>query len=298
MKHLDPDVAEIARSGDTERIKYLNKEDAIWITYPHAKECLDLMFETVNEDANVAIKRIAIVAHTGNGKSYLITHFQNVMARKYEAEPPDSLLPIIRIQHPSTSSEGRLFNKILKATRTPFRESESAARKEVQVHGALEKLKTKLIILDDAHDAATGSKDSQKHYLAVLRNLMESTKVSFVLAGTEKILPFLNVDEQIRRRVDICALPRWMADRTFRILLNSFERKLPLREPSNLSDLRLAELICHLSDGLIQQVSKLLRAASIHAIKTGVERIDFKVIEKCNWTPLRDKIEEVANRMK
>ncbi len=296
MNHLDPKTAEIAQMSNSDRIRHLKNN--FWIMYPRAKVILSKMMEQLEESDPSSPQRIAIIGHTGNGKTYLINHFLNLAERKYRDLNPNESLPILRIQHPASPNEGRLYNTILSTSATPYRESETAARKQSQVIRVIERLKIKLIIMDDAHDANNGSKDSQKQYLAVLRNLMETTRISFVLAGTEKLLPLLDYDEQMRRRVDLYELPRWVTDKTFRTLLNSFELKIPLRKPSHLSELKTAEYICNMCDGLIDPLWKLLTAATIHAINTGHERIDYRMIEECGWALPRDKMIEVGKRLR
>ncbi len=52
-----------------------------------------------------------------------------------------------------------------------------------------------------------------------------------------------------------------------------------MRAPSNLTDPELASQIIARSDGLIGAMTKLLRQAAVHAVRTGHERIDRAMID-------------------
>ena len=79
-------------------------------------------------------------------------------------------------------------------------------------------------------------------------------------------------------------LPRWELDELFLRLLMSFERMLPLKEASNLHEMTLATRLMSLSEGYIGELSQLLSAAAVHAIQSGREKIDGKVLDEIRWT--------------
>jgi hypothetical protein len=84
-------------------------------------------------------------------------------------------------------------------------------------------------------------------------------------------------------------LPRWEFGDEYLRLLASFERLLPLREPSDLTDEVLAFKLLSLIDGKIGELSALLSLAAIKAIETGRERIDAKVIGQTGWRAPEDR---------
>jgi hypothetical protein len=74
-------------------------------------------------------------------------------------------------------------------------------------------------------------------------------------------------------RFEPVALPRWEMNRDFQMLLASFERILPLRQPSLLAEPALATKLLALSEGTIGELFALLAAAIVRAIRSGAERI-------------------------
>jgi hypothetical protein len=78
--------------------------------------------------------------------------------------------------------------------------------------------------------------------------------------------------------------------------LTSFERILPLREPSHLAELSMATLLRSWTEGTIGELSSLLRKAAIAAIETGEERITENILKRVDWMPpsARRNVNEVA----
>ena len=84
-------------------------------------------------------------------------------------------------------------------------------------------------------------------------------------------------------RFEPVALPRWEMNRDFQMLLASFERILPLRQPSLLAEPALATKLLALSEGTIGELFALLVAATVRAIRSGAERIDEGVLGSIDW---------------
>jgi hypothetical protein len=95
----------------------------------------------------------------------------------------------------------------------------------------------------------------------------------------------IQTDPQMANRFEPVALPRWEMNRDFQMLLASFERILPLQQPSRLAEPALAARLLALSEGTIGELSSLLVVAAAQAIRSGAERIDEDVLIKTGWTP-------------
>ncbi len=296
MGYLHPETAALLDRSDNDRIAHI-RDKKIWVNYPRVQEISEHLKLSAKSAEVQRPMRLAIVGHTGSGKSHLVEHFFKSEENRHKAQMPDDYFPIVLIQQPPEPRESRLYESILEAVRVPFRASDNTQRKLRQVMSIFKTLGIRLLIIDDIHDALKGSLLAQRQYLAVLRYLLEVTKISLVVAGTEPALQFLDHDEQIRRRFEFFDLPRFQSNNQFRSLLKSFELRLPLKHPSNLSDPELANLICISSDGLVGSVAKMLEKATIYAIKSGIEKIDRNVIERCGWVPLSEKTRAVGAKL-
>ena len=69
-------------------------------------------------------------------------------------------------------------------------------------------------------------------------------------------------------------------------LLASFERVLPLRQPSQLVAEPLARKLLALSEGNLGALVTLLTSAAIFAVRTGGEQINDHVLAALGWVPL------------
>src|ERR1700682_3863472 len=78
-------------------------------------------------------------------------------------------------------------------------------------------------------------------------------------------------------------LQRWTDGEELRRLLESFECRLPLREPSKLQAPASARRIYELTEGYIGEIAQLLMRAAVKAIVTKKERIDRKILDNLNW---------------
>src|SRR5215831_3876788 len=101
--------------------------------------------------------------------------------------------------------------------------------------------------------------------------------------GTIDALRAIQTDPQMVNRFEPVALPRWEMNRDFQMLLASFERILPLRQPSLLAEPALATKLLTLSEGTIGELFALLVAATVRAIRSGAERIDEGVLGSIDW---------------
>lgn len=120
-----------------------------------------------------------------------------------------------------------------------------------------------------------------------LKNLMDSTRKPIVLVGMPHSHNILDADgnEQLRRRFSMRVQLdsfNWVdaEDRgDFRKFLQIVDEKLPLNEPSNLSDTNMAYQIYLASEGVVSKVMKLIRRATVMALDLSRERLDLDLLD-------------------
>ena len=147
----------------------------------------------------------------------------------------------------------------------------------------LKQIGLRLLIIDEVHNVITGPVNKQRQFLNVLKYLGNDLQIPLVGLGTKEALRAIQADPQLANRFEPVALRRWQLDQEFQMLLASFERALPLREPSRLADEHLARQLLMLSEGSLGELSTLLTIAAIYAIQSGAERIDETVLATLDW---------------
>jgi len=85
--------------------------------------------------------------------------------------------------------------------------------------------------------------------------------------ATREIAYVLRQDEQLANRLEPYVLPRWrVEDPDYLRLLATFERYLPLRKRSALTEPDIAARILAMADGLIGGIAGVLRRAAARAV--------------------------------
>jgi hypothetical protein len=139
--------------------------------------------------------------------------------------------------------------------------------------------------VDEIHHILAGHISRQRQFLYVLKYLGNELRIPLVGVGTIDAARAIQTDEQLVNRFRPVALRRWQMNRDWQMLLASFERILPLRNPSRLADISLATTLLAWSEGTIGELASLLRAAATVAVETGEERITEKLIKGLDWLP-------------
>ena len=135
---------------------------------------------------------------------------------------------------------------ILDTLRSPYRSTESAARWQTHVLKVLKGVGIRLLIIDEVHHIIAGHIGRQRIFLQVLKYLANDLQIPLIAVGTLAAVRAIQSDSQLDSRFDRLPLPLWELDRAFQMLLASFERTLPLRNPSGLAQ-RASRLSCEIA---------------------------------------------------
>jgi type II secretory pathway predicted ATPase ExeA len=256
-----------------------------WIGYTRAKQLLDKLDDLLTHPKTHRMPNLLIVGDTNAGKTMLANRFVQLHPADKTLAGEAVIVPVLAIQAPPGPDEGRFYNAILEALATPYNPRERVAQKQIQVLRMLKRIGIRMLIIDEVHNVLTGSVTKQRQFLNVLKYLGNDLQITLVGLGTKEALRALQADPQLANRFEPAALPRWQLDQEFQMLLASFERALPLRQPSRLADEKLARKLLALSEGSLGELSVLLTSAAVYAVRSGTERIDEKVLAAIDWVP-------------
>jgi len=256
-----------------------------WIGYTRAKQILDQLEHVLTHPKTHRMPGVLIVGDTNAGKTMLANRF---VQQHPAADQPDgeaAVVPVLALQAPPGPDEGRFYNSVLEALYAPYHSREHVAKKQWQVVRLLQRLHVRMVIIDELHNIVTGPVSKQRQFLQVLKYLSNELQIPLVGLGTPEALRAVQADPQLANRFEPVALPRWRMGQDFLRLLASFERVLPLRQPSQLAAEPLACKLLALSEGNLGALVTLLTSAAIFAVRTGGEQINDHVLAALDWVP-------------
>lgn len=288
--HLLPKAAAYLDRPDLARIDYIRSP--LWIGYPRAQEILDRMENLLTQPKFHRMPNLLIVGDTNNGKTMLVQRFCNRHKPDDNVNGEAAIVPVLFMQAPPVPDESRFYNAILELLFAPYKSGDRADRKQFQAIKLLRAVGLKMLVIDEIHHILAGTLTKQKAFLNVIKYLGNELQVPIVGVGTRDAFRAIQTDPQLSNRFDREVLPRWNNDEDFLRLLATFERAVPLRQPSNLIDGALADKIYSMSEGYIGEISRLLVLAAIHAVKTRHEHIDKKILDHVDWTAPSERRKE------
>lgn len=266
---------------DRERIAFIDQPR--WIGYSKANQLLELMQGLLNRTKQHRMPNLLVVGESNNGKTTVIKQFVQKFGQSYIEDDIRWVVPVISIQAPPSPNEKELYISILEKLALPYKSSGSTAVLRYQMIHAFQECQVKLLIIDEIHSLLTGTARQQRQIMNCLKFLCNELEIPLVIAGTKDAVRILHTDPQHASRFDVAELSTWNNDSEFKRMVGSFERFLPLKEPSNLTDTAKLNLIHSISEGRIGNVKRLLNECAIDVIKSGAEHISEQAIKDKSW---------------
>jgi hypothetical protein len=281
MEHLHPKLLEILTKDEVQRIEYIRKEK--WIGYTKAEEALQEMQALLEYPKSSRMPGLLLIGETNNGKTALLDRFFRLNPITMGVNEEGLILPVVKVQAPPFPDEQRLYNNILDALNVPYRSNDKVDNKLKQIRHIVAETNVKVLLIDEIHHILSGTVPKQRAFLNVLKYLSNDMCISLVCAGTKDAKAAIGIEPQLSNRLELIDLPRWRMDKDFKTLLASFEKIIPLKNPSNLHTPELANKILSLSDGKLGEISNIIKRSAIIAIRDGSERITISTIDKIRF---------------
>lgn len=289
MKHLLPDYRHQLTLSPEERIEKINSR--IWIPYPTAISIINRLKGYVTHPKVTRMPNFFLVGDTNNGKSEILDELDSYYEPVVSADEGVKL-DVLKIETPPGGRQSDLYSEILMKLNSAHSLSAIVPKKLYQVRQVLSSLQVKMLIIDELHSAISGSFNNQRGFMISLKFLANQLKLVLVVAGTREAQRVISTDDQLSNRFEPIELPRWKLNKEFLQLLLSFEQRIALEKQSNLVQKEIAMKIFDLSEGLLGEVSKVIKAAASLAIVNKTEQITPEIIDAISFTPpsLRRKV--------
>lgn len=259
-------------------------QSGTWIAYPRANAILAGL-ETLLAYPRIShMPNMLLVGASNNGKTSLLEYFLAKHPPDANPEGEATITPIVMIEAPTKPNTIDFYNRILQALIEPYRPSAPEPEKCYQTKTLFKALNVKMLIIDDIQHLIAGSSNKQREFRNAIKSLGNETRVAIVGAGTEEAFNAFNTDPQLSNRFKPEMLPQWKLDNEFGSLLATLERRTPLKYPSNLIEPALAQKILGMSEGILGEVSDVIKLAAEAAIRSGDEKITAKLLDGLRWT--------------
>jgi Cdc6-like AAA superfamily ATPase len=221
----------------------------------------------------------------GAGKTTLIEHYKLQFPAVDRGDVIE--VPVLCDRVPSKATDKNLATKLLMGLGDPAAERGSAFNQTTRLKRFVKACGVQLIILDEFQHFV--DKDSWKVLKNVsdwLKNLIDEAGVPVILIGMPYAVEILDSpgNEQLQRRFAVRASlnPFGWDDveerKEFRSFLKAVDDRLPLNEPSHLSDPLLAFRFYCATNGRVGKVMKVIRRAVELALDQGLEQLTLEVI--------------------
>lgn len=278
MSKVKNEVKNILELPDKARIKIIKK--GIWVQYPLADKLISHLEELLYQPKRPRMEGRGIIGDTNNGKTSIVQEFIDIQKRK-SGNKDDDFYDILYVEAPEVPSVKSLYIEIL--TECNLKHSTKTGTTEQlkqKMLKALRDLNVKMLFIDEIHNLLSAQNERiLQQCLNALKGLSNRLQIPIILVGTEEAEGVIKSDGQILSRYRIIRLNKWKKDKSFLLLLKSFEKALPLRKPSNLHNSEISKMMYELSEGILGNISIIIRESAIEAIKTGEERITTRIIK-------------------
>ncbi|MGJ0376915.1 TniB family NTP-binding protein [Aliarcobacter cryaerophilus] len=281
-RNLTNEAFEYLSRSDEERIIYCKKDH--WIGYGAAVKLIEILEDKFLDPPQMRHEGLLIYGDSNNGKTAILKRMYDLYKTKLDYVTKDGEaiyeIPIIYFQAPTIPDESRLYSLILDELCVPQKRTDKVVIKANLAKHYLNKLGTKMILIDEIHSALRGNLNKQRTFIDDLKQLSNSLSLTIVLAGTREAYSALSIGNETGSRFPALELPRWNNDKKFRSFVATYERCLPLKEASNMAEnSELLNTLFYQSEGLIGKTVNLLKKAAIKAINSKREYIIVDDIE-------------------
>jgi DNA polymerase III delta prime subunit len=288
---LTPKTVELLKLSDEKRIESILSFK--WLPYTFAMDTLGIMKDLRDYPKSDRMPNLLLVGDTNNGKTAILKRFAQKDGNKPFAKEDTGTLtyPVLYVQAPPEPDERRFYDIILESVYAPYKVNDRVGNKQKQVINTLKNLQVKILIIDEIQHILAGNQQKQRQFLNVIKYLSNELMIPFIGAGVMTALNAIQNEEQLSNRFERRILPTWKVGAEYNRLLESFEQTIPLKNISNLTEDSMALKLLSMSEGTIGEISKILKKASVLAIKNKSERITLQLLNKIDYV-------SPSNRMK
>ncbi|WP_286547649.1 TniB family NTP-binding protein [Variovorax sp. J22G73] len=222
---------------------------------------------------------LLIIGATDSGKTELLQKFRRMNPASARPDGDAIHVPTFYLQAPPGPFEEILLNKALLQLGIIPRSNMTSAAKIPLLVDALEKVETRVLMIDEIHQMLAGPSKKTSFMMNLIKYISNESQISLVLAGTAAARQALSTDDELIARFSERPLPAWKNDDKYKKLLACFEATLPLRFASDLHRPEVAALIYGESEQQIGGTATIIRECAARAVRSKVEAVTEDILK-------------------
>lgn len=269
--HVDPHVHLWFERSDAERATFILRDS--YVPYARGTKIVRAGADIIRGPRQEPPRCMLVIGEPGFGKSTLLSH----IASSHPLIGAESA-KVVRINLPGVFDLHTFFRRLLLALHVPHSPKDKPGVLMESAFTSLVAQNVVVLMLDEFHNIFLGSAKALPLVMATIRDMTNTPRLSLICAGTYAAESCVVVDEQLDERFDRFALSPWEESTSFRNFVATFECRLPLRRPSNLSNHEHLPLLLRVTDGRMNRLVRVLREAGAAAVNNGTECIDRGLI--------------------
>lgn len=277
--HIHKDFLHLMEKDKESRIYALNED--FMIQYPKADEIIQILLQSINKPKKYRMQNVLITGEPNMGKTTVARRFYNMNSDKISAKNGEEILikSVIYVNIQGVS-EKEFFTSILDQFWAPYKTTFPTLKLKHQAIHLLKKCNVKTIIFDEIHNILNGTPMKQRAIMDQIKNLSNELRIPMIAVGTKSASSVLYTDMQHVSRWDHIKLEKWELDANFLGLIQSFEKRLPLKKKSNLTAKEKAIWLYDISQGNLGNLHKALIECATYAINNDIEEITIDIIKR------------------
>lgn len=228
---------------------------------------------------------LLITGVSGAGKSTL----RRTYAARYPREELEevTVIRVLELELPAAPTIKNVAERILMALGDPYPDKGSAEAKTGRIITLFKFCGVELVMLDEFQQFVDNSGGKIEYKVADwLKQLINATRVPFVLLGLPRCKRILEVNEQLRRRflpqaiLSPFSIKKKPEAIRFAEFLNTLHSQIPLSKPSAFIEPAVVPLMFYATNGLIDYLMKLTSNAMQIALEEKRDCIDIEVLRR------------------
>lgn len=232
---------------------------------------------------NVNARNLVITSEPGMGKSYLLERFMKRTNHVARLLNPNAT-PVIYFSLSDVTRPKDMSSALIKSMGDPFAGKSSHSEQMDRAFDLMDQLEVEVVLLDEfSHILLEGTEAMKKFAQRYVKDLVNRSKRTIVLAGLKEIEPFVLSTKELRRRFIIkLRIPRYRLNKTdsaeFRNFMQEVEDALPLPVEESFTSERMILAWYCMSGGIPDYVMKPLTDALSRALDDGLSMLTLDVL--------------------